>query len=161
MRSLRDNPSFALFAGFTFLRLLLQNALVMIMHRDRQRPLRMLLANAIFIQLTLDLGRFGNANPRLVLPRLRRKFLIEDVLAKYHAIVADVNAGTGNKFLHFRVGFPAEAAKCDVGWTGQRNFRFLIYDFRFKSNARHSFLSAKLVACSTRLGISLRDCTTS
>ena len=63
----------------------------------------MLLADAIFIQLLFDFRGLGNRHARLLLFGLRRKFLVEDVLAENDAIVANVNAGSGDEFLHFRV----------------------------------------------------------
>jgi hypothetical protein len=89
-----------------------------------------LLANAIFIELPFYFRRFGDRHARFLLLGLRGEFLVQDVLAQHDAIVADVNAGTGNEFLHFRVRFPAEAAKRDVCWTSQSNFRFTIFDLR-------------------------------
>ena len=75
----------------------------MIVHRDRERLFSVLLADAIFIQLLFDFGRLGNRHARFRLFRLRRKLLVEDVLAKHDAVVANVNAGAGDEFLHFRV----------------------------------------------------------
>ena len=44
-----------------------------------------------------------SSDARLLLFVLRGKFLVQDVFAEHDAIVADVNAGAGDEFLHFRV----------------------------------------------------------
>src|SRR5205807_349575 len=102
-------------------------------------------ADAAEIELAFDIRRFGDANPRLVFPGLRRHLFVEHLLAQHHAVVADINTRTGNQLLHFGVRFAAEAAQGDIR----------------RPRHAYSFLSARLVARSTRPGISLRDWTTS
>ncbi len=124
----------------------MENPLVMIMHCDREGLFGVVLADALAVELALDLRRLGHAAAGLVFFRLRGQFLVEHALAQHHAIVADINPRPGDQLLDFRVGFPAEAAKGHVGGPG---------------HAGYSFLSARLVVLSGNPGISLRDCTTS
>src|SRR5439155_25299918 len=105
-----------------------------------------LLADAIEVELALNFGGFGDAQAGFTSSGLSSKFLVQHLLAKRHATVADINAGAGDEFFDLRVGFAAKTAQRDV-----RRPRHRVY----------SFLSAKLVARSARPGISLRDCTTS
>ena len=81
----------------------MKNALVMIVNRDGKSLFGVFLTDAMFIQLPLDLSRLWNRDARLLLPCRRRKFLVEDVFAEHHAVVANVNAGTGDKFFDLRV----------------------------------------------------------
>jgi hypothetical protein len=113
----------------------------MVVNCDRQSFLRVILANALNIELTLDFRGLGDVNPRLLFARLCRKFFVEDLLAQHDAIIADVNARTGDQFFDFGVGLPAKAAQRDI---------------RRARHAGYSFLSARLVARS-KPGISLRD----
>src|SRR5689334_18168882 len=99
------------------------------------------------VKLVFDLSRFRDIDFGLLLAGLRSQFLIEDLLAQDDAIVADKNAGTGDELFDLGVGLTAEAAQGYIGGSSHLT--------------NYSFLSAKLVACSTRPGISLRDCTTS
>ena len=75
----------------------------MIVNGDREGFLGVLLTDAIFVELSLDIGGLGNRDARFGLLGLCRKFLIEDVLAKDDAIFANVNAGTGDQFFYLRV----------------------------------------------------------
>jgi len=104
------------------------------------------LTDALQIEQALDLGRFGDMHPAPVFPPLRGQFLIKDLFAENNAIIADIDAGTGDQFFDFGMGFTAKAAEGDIGGSGHLGY---------------SGLSAKLVARSSRPGISLRDCTTS
>jgi hypothetical protein len=58
----------------------------------------------------LDLGGFGNGDALFVFFCLRVKFFFKDVFAKDNAVVANVNARSGDEFSDFRVRFAAEAA---------------------------------------------------
>jgi hypothetical protein len=66
----------------------------MIVDRNRESLLRVILPNALEVQLALDLGRFGDVDSRPMLAVLRGQFLIEDLFAKDDAIVANVNTRT-------------------------------------------------------------------
>ena len=97
----------------------------MIMHRHSQSFFRVLLADAKFVQLPFDLSRLGNAGAQLRFFGLRGcEFLVEDVFTKDNAIIADVNAGTGNELFNFRVRFAAETAERDVRWSSHDIIRF-------------------------------------
>ena len=78
------------------------------------------------------------------------EFFVEDVFAKDNTVIADVNAGTGDQFFYFGVGFAAKAAEGDVGRSS--HVRLVFYSI--------VYFGTELVA-SARLGISFRDCTTS
>src|SRR5208282_3675406 len=94
------------------------DALVMVMHRHSQGFLRVLLPDAIGIQLPFDFGGPGHGELRLLLLLLKLQLAVEDVFAQDDAIVADVNARPGDELAHFRVRLAAETAHRDVGRTG-------------------------------------------
>ena len=48
----------------------------------------------------------------------RLQLLVEDALAREDARVADVNAGTGDELLHFRVALAAEGTHREIGGAG-------------------------------------------
>src|SRR5712664_2805818 len=118
----------------------------MIVNRDCQRFLRVLLANALQTELALDVRRLRDVNARFLLPGLGRKLFIQHLFAQDHTIIADIDARTCDKLFDFGVGFAAKTAQRDI-----RRARHAVY----------SFLSARLVARSASPGISLRDRTTS
>jgi hypothetical protein len=118
----------------------------MVVHRHGQGLLGVFLADAGEVKLTLEFRGLGDAGALLGFPGRCGKLLVEDLLAENDAVIADVNARSGNELLDLGVGLAAKAAQRQAGWAGHRSY---------------SFLSARLVARSARLGISLRDCTTS
>jgi hypothetical protein len=90
----------------------------MIMHRDGQRFFGMVLADAMTIQMPFDIaglwhGKLGNG-----LFVLSRKLLVQDAFAESDAIVANVNARTGDQLFDLGMGLPAKAAKGDVSGPG-------------------------------------------
>ena len=105
-----------LFAGAN--RRFLEDALVMIMHGDGQSFLRVILADAMEVELPFDFSRLGNVEARQLFARVGGQFLVEDAFAKNDATVADINARPGNELSDFGVGFAAEAAQRDVGRAG-------------------------------------------
>jgi hypothetical protein len=89
----------------------------MVVDGNGQSFLGLVLPNAIKVEMLLDVGRLGDlldAGRRFFL--FGKEFLIEDVLAKDDAVVADVNAGTGDELLDFSVRFSAETAEGQIGW---------------------------------------------
>ena len=103
----------------------------MIVHRHRHSFLCVLLADAKFIELALDLRWFWNREARFLLLGLCGEFLVEDVLAQDDAIIADINAGAGYELFYFRVRFAAEAAERDIRWASHSkifDLRLTIYD---------------------------------
>ncbi len=70
----------------------LQNALEMVVDRDRKRLLRDLLPDHVLIERSADVDRFWNADGRGLPPRIFIQFFIEDALTNVDAAVADVNA---------------------------------------------------------------------
>ena len=85
------------------------DALVVIVHGDREDLLRALLADDVLVEDRLDLGRLGDrggAGVRLVLLDL----LGDDVVAEADALVADVDRRPGDELLHFLLRFAAEGA---------------------------------------------------
>ena len=73
----------------------------MVMHRDRECALGVLLADALAVKLPLDFRRLGNVQLGLVLLRRRGQFLVQDSFAKDDAVVADIDAGAGNQLFNF------------------------------------------------------------
>ena len=93
----------------------LQDALVMIVHRDGERLLREVLPDDILVERAADLRRLRHANGRGLPARVLVQLLVEDAFADIDAAVADVNAGAGDELAHFRVAFAAEAAHGEIG----------------------------------------------
>jgi hypothetical protein len=94
----------------------------MIMNRDRQSFLGVLLADTVQIQLPLDFRRFGNGEFRLVFLILEFQFAVEDVFTKDDAVIANVNARPGDELAHFRVRFAAETAHGKLVGAGHSRF---------------------------------------
>jgi hypothetical protein len=87
----------------------------MIVDRDGQSLLGMILPDAMPVQMPLDVGGLWHGELGGGLPVLGRKLLVQDALAQGDAIVADVNARTGDELSDFRVGLSAKAAKSYIG----------------------------------------------
>ena len=90
----------------------------MVVHGDGQGFLGVFLAHALEVKLALDFCWFGNVDARFMPLGLRGQFLVQHLLAKNHAVVADVHAGSGDELLDFGVGLAAKTAQRDVGWPG-------------------------------------------
>ena len=136
------------------------DALVMIVHRDGQSFLRVLLADAIQVELAFDFRRLGNGElRRLCFLACSCKFLVEDVFAKDDAVVADVNARPGDELSDFRVRFAAETAQRDVGWA-RHSSDITIHDSPLSKQVG-VILFHRPDSSRSQSGISLRDCTTS
>jgi len=88
----------------------------MIVHRNGQSFLCVRLADAMAVKVPREVGRLGDVELRQSLFGIRRKFLVEDALAKRDAIVADVNARSCDELFYFRVRFSAKTAERDVAW---------------------------------------------
>src|SRR5262249_30214685 len=85
------------------------HALVVVVDRDGQRPLGLLLADDVVVQLRVDLLR-----AREVVEVERRgsgELLVDDLVAEIDALVADVDAGSGDQLLDLALRLPAEAAE--------------------------------------------------
>ena len=82
----------------------------------------MILTDTMHVEMPLDIGGLGHVlhGSRLGFASLGQQFLIEHVLAKDDAVVADVDAGTGDQLFHFRVRLAAKAAESDVRRTCHR-----------------------------------------
>ena len=90
----------------------------MIVHRDRKRLLRDVLADDILVERAPDLRRLRHANGRRLPARVLVQLLVEDAFADVDATVANVDAGTGDELAHFRVAFATEGAHREVGSAG-------------------------------------------
>jgi hypothetical protein len=86
------------------------NALVVIVHRNREHLLRVLLANHVGIQEALDRGRRRNALFRARAVVLK-PFLCDDVIAQANALIADVHRRPGYQLLDLALALPAERAR--------------------------------------------------
>jgi hypothetical protein len=93
-----------------------------VVDRDGQRPLGLLLADDVVVQLRVDLLR-----AREVVEVERGgsgELLVDDLVAEVDALVADVDAGTGDQLLDLALRLAAEAAEellVRVCGTCQRN----------------------------------------
>ena len=91
----------------------------MVVDRDGQRLLGLVLPDHVLVQHHLDLERGGDLRDRLGdLPLL---VLCQDLVAEGDALVADVDRGPGDELPHRVLGLPAErAAKMFVVRHGDR-----------------------------------------
>src|SRR6266487_385560 len=101
----------------------------MIVDGYRERAFGMILADAMAVQVLFDFCGLGHLMSRRRFLRFVMEFFVEDTFAQQHAMVANINARTGDQLFDFRMGFAAEAAKSDVRRT--RHGGFMIYDLRF------------------------------
>src|SRR5256885_2468528 len=83
------------------------HALVVVVDRDRERPLGLFLRDDVVVEDGVDVARAR----QVVEVELRRsgELLIDDLVAEIDALVADVDAGTGDKLLHLALALAAEA----------------------------------------------------
>ena len=85
------------------------HALVVVVDRDREAALRLFLRDDVLVQLGVDLG---GARQVLEIERARRgELLVDDLVAEIDALVADVDAWTGNQLLDLPLRLAAEAAE--------------------------------------------------
>ena len=97
----------------------------MVVDRDRENFFRFLLADHERVEVFEDRGRRGNAESGFISLAFAffwraAEFLLEDVRANADALVADVNAGTGDEFFDLRVALSAERAHGEIGGAGHR-----------------------------------------
>ena len=85
------------------------HALVVVVDRHRERPLRLLLGDDVVVQDRVDVPR---AREVVEVERGgRRQLLVDDLVAEIDALVADVDAGAGDQLLHLPLALAAEAAE--------------------------------------------------
>src|SRR5207244_7014637 len=84
------------------------HALVVVVHRDREDLLRVLLPDDVVAQVLVDLTGFR----KLVEAHLRAlgELFLDDLVAEIDALVADVDAGAGDELLDLLLTLPAEGA---------------------------------------------------
>src|ERR1035438_6704156 len=83
-------------------------ALVVVVNRDGQHLLRMVLADHIIVENLADFLRHRNAVARF--HQRGVLLLLEDVLAQLNAFVANEHGRTGNKLAHLLLALAAERA---------------------------------------------------
>ena len=84
------------------------HALVVVVDRDREDLLRLLLTDDVVVQVVVDLTRLGEV-VEADLGALR-ELLFDDLVAEIDALVADVDAGTRDELLDLLLALPAERA---------------------------------------------------
>ena len=82
--------------------------LVVVVDRDREDLLRLLLTDDVVVQVLVDLTRLGEL-VELDLGALRQ-LLLDDLVAEIDALVADVDAGAGDQLLDLLLALAAERA---------------------------------------------------
>jgi len=81
---------------------------------DSEGFFSLFLADAMKVEVPLDFRGFWDLLNRSGLSGIGGEFFVEDVFAKDNTVIADVNAGTGDQFFYFGVGFAAKAAEGQV-----------------------------------------------
>src|SRR5262249_50834490 len=84
------------------------HALVVVVDRDGQRLLRVVLADHVPVEELVDLARLGQL-VELDVGAFGELFL-DDLVAQVDALVADVHAGAGDELLDLLLALPAEGA---------------------------------------------------
>ena len=82
--------------------------LVVVVHRDREHPLGVVLADHVVVQHLADLARRRHAIARL--HQVRLVLLADDVHAELDAFVADEHRRPGDELAHLMLGLAAERA---------------------------------------------------
>ena len=96
------------------------DALVVVVDRDRESALGLLLPDDVLVQDRVDL--LGLRQAVDVERRRRGELLVDDLVAEIDALVADVDAGAGDQLLDLALRLAAEAAEklfVGVGRSGQ------------------------------------------
>ena len=83
-------------------------ALVVVVHRHRQRALGGLLPDHIVIQIGLDGGRRRQIAARLLGIRHTRRIIPDDFIAQVDAFITHEDRGPGDELLHFMLAFPTK-----------------------------------------------------
>src|SRR5947209_8366842 len=80
----------------------------MVVDRDREDLLRLLLTDDVVVQVLVDLDRLG----QVVEANLARlgELLLDDLVAEIDALVTDVHAGSGDELLDLLLALPTEGA---------------------------------------------------
>ena len=85
------------------------NALIMVIHSDRQRALRIFLTDDVLIELGLiSVGRSSVSGLRRLIDL--GHILVQNIIAKLDALIANENAGSGDQAAHLLRGLTAEGA---------------------------------------------------
>src|SRR5829696_3574028 len=85
------------------------DALVVVVDRDRERALGLLLPDDVLVEDVVDLPRLGQVLD--VEARRGGQLLIDDLVAEVDALVADVHAGAGDQLLDLPLRLAAEGAE--------------------------------------------------
>ena len=85
------------------------DALVVVVDRDRERALRLLLRDDVVVQDGVDVGRLREV-VEVELGR-RGQLLVDDLVAEIDALVADVDARSSDQLLDLTLALAAEAAE--------------------------------------------------
>src|SRR5439155_15516168 len=84
------------------------DALVVVVDRDREHALGVILADNVLVEGGVDRLRVGDQPALGALLRGGLGVLFQDFLAEVDALVADVDARTGDQLAHLRLVLPAE-----------------------------------------------------
>jgi hypothetical protein len=91
------------------------HALVVVVDGDGEGPLRRLLTDDVLLEEREDLARLGQVEVGDDAVRRLGHALFDDLVAELDALVADVDAGTGDQLLHLLLALAAEGALEQVG----------------------------------------------
>src|SRR5207253_3358795 len=85
------------------------DALVVVVDRDGEGALRLLLRDDVVVQDAVDVARARQVVE--IELRRSRELLVDDLVTEVDALVADVDAGTGDQLLDLPLALAAEAAE--------------------------------------------------
>ena len=92
------------------------NALVVVVHRDSERSLCLVLANHILVQKRGDFRRTGQLRIVLLLLRLgTSELLFDNLVAQLNALITDVHTATGDELTHLLLALSAKGALEQIG----------------------------------------------
>ncbi len=89
----------------------------MLIYRDREPFLGLLLADHVFVEEALDLVRLRQIGPNR--PGGRISVVIDDLVADINALVADIYTRAGDEFANIVLRFTAKRAGQEFLWTAE------------------------------------------
>src|SRR5437879_9813726 len=94
------------------------DALVVVVHGDRQDALRLVLADDVLVEDLVDAPRARDLLSEGARLRRLHELLVDDLAAERDALIADVDALPGDELAHLILALPAERAAVGLATLG-------------------------------------------